>query len=182
VSEWGEDLGGAWVALFVGDPRRGRTVDAPEGEHFPPAELDGYRLSSANETTRVATYRATYRAATESAKVRPNTCGRCDATWTAKRAAHCGGCCRTFATVVLFDAHRSADGPHGTCLDPETVVGESGHRRLFFRDGMWRGPELTDEQRANLNRVWGGEADDAIPAWRGRCRSDEHAESGPECH
>jgi hypothetical protein len=46
-----------WLALFVGAPERRRLVAAAEGEHFPPATLDGYRLSSANETTRVATYR-----------------------------------------------------------------------------------------------------------------------------
>lgn len=92
------------------------------------------------------------------------TCSGCPAAWTAKSAAHCGGCHRLFATSTLFDAHRSVDGPHGTCLDPETVVGRDGERRLFFRDGMWRGPELTDEQRAKLAKVWGGEADEPIPA------------------
>lgn len=101
----------------------------------------------------------------ETRRVRPNTCGGCDATWTAPNAAHCGGCHRQFATVALFDAHRSADGDHGTCLDPATVVGRHGERRLFFRAGMWRGPELTEAQRANLRAtVWGGEADDRVPA------------------
>ena len=66
--------------------------------------------------------------------------------------------------MSLFDAHRSADGDHGTCLDPATVVGRHGERRLFFRAGMWRGPELTEEQRATLAKVWGGEADEPIPA------------------
>ena len=96
---------------------------------------------------------------------KPITCGGCDATWTAPGACHCGGCHRLFATLPLFDAHRSAEGAHGACLDPETVVGEYGQRRLFFRAGMWRGPELTEEQRANLReRVWGGGADGAVPA------------------
>jgi hypothetical protein len=79
-------------------------------------------------------------------------------------AAHCGSCHRLFAGVRLFDMHRSRDGEHGTCLDPETVLGEQGQQRLFFRDGMWRGPELTGEQRAKLAKVWGGEAGDSIPA------------------
>ncbi len=47
---------GEWQAVFVGDPTLNRPVVAPEGEHFPPARLDGHRLSSANEATRVATY------------------------------------------------------------------------------------------------------------------------------
>lgn len=90
-----------------------------------------------------------------------NTCGRCESWWTAQKAAHCGGCCETFATVRLFDLHRA----DGSCVRPDAVVSPSGERRLFFRAGMWRGPELTEEQRVNLrDRVWGGGADDAIPA------------------
>lgn len=45
-----------WQAEFVGDPSLNRPVAALDGEHFPPARLDGHRLSSANEATRVATY------------------------------------------------------------------------------------------------------------------------------
>lgn len=100
----------------------------------------------------------------ETRATRPNTCSGCDATWTANGSCHCGGCHRLFATIALFDAHRSADGDHGSCLEPEKVLGRDGERRLFFRDGMWRGPELTEEQRAKLASVWGGEAGDPIPA------------------
>lgn len=100
----------------------------------------------------------------EKRSARPNTCSRCDETWRDRRVAHCGGCCRTFASVALFDAHRSVEGPHGTCLDPETVLTRDGARRLFFRDGMWRGPALTAEQLARLKGAWGGEEDDPIPA------------------
>jgi len=89
------------------------------------------------------------------------TCSGCRAGWTALNAAHCSGCHRTFAGPGLFDIHRTAEG---RCLDPELVVGRDGQRRLFFRTGMWRGPELTDEQRAKLARTWGGEAGDPIPA------------------
>lgn len=81
----------------------------------------------------------------------PNTCGGCDATWTAPRAAHCAamGCHRTFASVALFDSHRSARGAHGSCIDPESVHhGKTGERLMFFRNGMWRGPEMTTEQKA----------------------------------
>ena len=73
--------------------------------------------------------------------------------WTAAGAAHCSACHRLFASVSLFDAHRSQDGPHGTCLDPETVLSRDGERRLFFRDGMWRGPEMSAERLEQLGRV-----------------------------
>lgn len=86
----------------------------------------------------------------EKRAVRPNTCSGCAATWQGLRVAHCRGCHRTFAGVGLFDLHRTADG---RCLDPETVVGRDGERRLFFRDGMWRGPEATEEKLAAL-RAW----------------------------
>lgn len=49
---------GAWLAVFVGALDRNRLVETEAGEHFPPPEMDGFRLSSANEATRVATYRA----------------------------------------------------------------------------------------------------------------------------
>lgn len=82
------------------------------------------------------------------------TCGGCDNTWTATGAAHCAAChTAPFATATLFDAHRSTrGGEHGSCVDPETLVIKSGPRTgeriMFFRDGMWRGPEMTEEQKA----------------------------------
>lgn len=99
----------------------------------------------------------------EKRPVRPNTCSACEVTWTGLSVAHCAAksCHRTFAGVGLFDAHRTADG---RCLDPEQLLTETGRRRAFFRDGMWRGPEMTEEQRAKLRSVWGGEAGDPIPA------------------
>lgn len=65
-------------------------------------------------------------------------------------AAHCAaeGCHRLFSTVGLFDAHRHSRGERGGCVDPEKITNSRGDRVLFFRDGMWRGPELTDEQKA----------------------------------
>lgn len=88
------------------------------------------------------------------------TCG-CGAEWTALNAAHCAapGCHRTFASVSLFDAHRSQEGEHGTCLDPETVLTRDGARRLFFRAGMWRGPEMDP---ALVERLWGGGSDAVV--------------------
>ena len=80
------------------------------------------------------------------------TCG-CGASWTALGAAHCSGCHALFASVGLFDAHRSREGEHGTCLDPETLTTKAGERRLLFRDGMWRGPEMSAERLEQLGRV-----------------------------
>jgi hypothetical protein len=102
----------------------------------------------------------------EKRPVRSNTCSGCEAAWTGLSVAHCAasGCHELFASVSLFDMHRSQDGDHGACIPPGEVQGRNGEQRLLFRDGMWRGPELTEEQRAKLRSVWGGEADDPIPA------------------
>jgi hypothetical protein len=71
-------------------------------------------------------------------------CVRCGKTWTGIRACHCAapGCHRTFGSVTYFDRHRSLAGEHGRCIDPATIDG------LFFRDGMWKGPEMDDEAKA----------------------------------
>lgn len=90
---------------------------------------------------------------TEPAAERPKqwiTCGGCPARWTATNAAHCSGCHELFAGLALFDAHRSADGEHGACIPPGQVQGRDGEQRMFFRAGMWRGPELSEEQRERL--------------------------------
>lgn len=73
-----------------------------------------------------------------------NTCNGCTATWTAQNAAHCSVCHHTFSTVALFDAHRHG----GRCLHPLWVLTKSGEKRMQFRNGMWRGPEMTEEQKA----------------------------------
>ena len=90
--------------------------------------------------------------ATEPRVVRRNTCSGCDATWTGLSVAHCAaaGCHETFASPALFDAHRSAEGERGACIPPAEVQGRTGGQRLFFRDGMWRGPELSEEERERL--------------------------------
>lgn len=80
-----------------------------------------------------------------------NTCNGCTAIWTAQNAAHCSVCHHTFSTVPLFDAHR----PRGRCLYPTFVLNTSGERRMFERNGMWRGPEMTEEQKAR--RFGGGQ-------------------------
>ena len=74
-------------------------------------------------------------------------CGSCSNTWTAVGACHCSACHETFAGVRLFDTHRSAGGERGRCADPGSITTEDGQRVMFFRDGMWRGPEMTDEQK-----------------------------------
>jgi hypothetical protein len=81
------------------------------------------------------------------------TCGGCGASWTGLAAAHCSACHRTFAAARLFDDHRSMVGPreHGSCRNPVTIT-RGGKRIMFWREGMWRGPEMTDEDRAR--RGW----------------------------
>lgn len=79
-------------------------------------------------------------------------CGRCPATWTGQSRAHCSGCHRTFSSVGTFDAHRSAAGGRGECLDPASVTNRAGEQVLFERDGIWSGPEMTDEAKARFGR------------------------------
>jgi len=76
-------------------------------------------------------------------------CSRCGSTWTALSAAHCGECCVTFSGVNLFDRHRYVTRDHGGCVDPAEMM-EKGRRVAFYRNGMWRGPELSEEQRNQL--------------------------------
>lgn len=83
-----------------------------------------------------------------------NTCSGCDATWTAVNACHCGGCHCTLSGLGLFDAHRSAEGPHGTCLDPATLTTKGGKPAAVFRGAMWRGPALTPDQVAKMKAIW----------------------------
>lgn len=76
------------------------------------------------------------------------TCSGCDASWTALNACHCSNCHATFSGVALFDRHRSvAGGEHGSCLPPGRLCATTGERVMFRRDGMWRGPEMTEEQK-----------------------------------
>lgn len=89
----------------------------------------------------------------EKRRVQPITCSGCDATWTALNAAHCTGCHRLFAAVQLFDAHRSQDGERGACIPPAEVQGRNGEQRLFFRAGMWRGPEMPEGAREAFRRL-----------------------------
>lgn len=86
------------------------------------------------------------------------TCNGCDHVWTARDAAHCGSChTAPFSTAPLFDAHRRETGERGTCLDPGRVTIRSGKRKgqrvMYLRDGMWRGPEMSDEAKA---KAFGG--------------------------
>lgn len=85
----------------------------------------------------------------------PNTCGGCKARWTGERPCHCSACHRTFAGVNLFDMHRTAKGERGECLTPATIRNRVEQPLMFFRNGMWRGPEMTEEQKA---AAFGGSA------------------------
>lgn len=78
----------------------------------------------------------------------PNTCGGCEASWTGDRPCHCSACHRTFAGVHLFDTHRTAKGERGECLNPASIRNRLEQPLMFFRNGMWRGPEMTEEQKA----------------------------------
>lgn len=61
----------------------------------------------------------------------------CNQSWTALTAAHCAVCHRTFSAVSLFDKHRKVNS--GECAIPGGVE---------FRNGMWRGPEMSEEVKA----------------------------------
>lgn len=75
-------------------------------------------------------------------------CSGCPARWSGFAVAHCRACHHTFAGVTLFDLHRDKRGDHGSCLDPEQVTSFAGDRVMFLRGGMWRGPEMTEAQKA----------------------------------
>ena len=80
-----------------------------------------------------------------------NTCAGCRATWTGLSLCHCGGCHQTFGGAALFDAHRTQHGEFGTCRRPADMVMTSGVRAgepvMFLREGVWRGPEMSDEDK-----------------------------------
>jgi hypothetical protein len=72
---------------------------------------------------------------------------RCGARWTARGLAHCGGCHNSYSGISTFDQHRSMTGEHGVCKRPAEVVNSLGERLLWLRDGVWRGPELTEDEK-----------------------------------
>jgi hypothetical protein len=74
---------------------------------------------------------------------------KCGQKWTALGAAHCSACCNTFSGVGLFDKHRYVFGEHGACLDPAEMMYQ-GQRAAYFRDGMWRGPLMDEEDRLRI--------------------------------
>lgn len=74
-----------------------------------------------------------------------HSCNGCGARWTGLSPCHCGACHRTFAGIALFDRHRDQHGERGHCVDPATITKGSP---IEFREGMWRGPEMTEEQKA----------------------------------
>lgn len=78
------------------------------------------------------------------------TCGGCDNTWTGLSRTHCGACHITLNGIGLFDLHRSQESEHGLCLDPAAIVGRDGQPRMFLRNGIWSGPESTEEEKQRL--------------------------------
>lgn len=82
----------------------------------------------------------------------PNSCSGCDATWTGMAPAHCSGCHRLFASAGLFDQHRKATrgiAEDSKCIDPVTIR-KNDIRVMFFREGMWRGPQVSAEDKARM--------------------------------
>lgn len=73
-------------------------------------------------------------------------CGGCEARWRGTAQAHCGACHRSFNSVSAFDQHRRRD----TCLDPLDVRDRDGYAAMRLIDGVWRGREMPDEQRARF--------------------------------
>lgn len=87
-----------------------------------------------------------------------NTCSGCDSSWAStptQSFCHCGAreCHRLFSGARLFAMHRSAEGEHGTCLDPAGIVDDDGKRVMFLRGGVWRGPEMSPEAAAKLREI-----------------------------
>lgn len=83
------------------------------------------------------------------------TCGGCDNTWTGLTYAHCGACHITFAGVGLFDRHREREeGGDAHCVAPPMIVDKNDDPMMFLRaDGIWHGPEATEEQKAKLKAL-----------------------------
>jgi hypothetical protein len=77
-----------------------------------------------------------------------HTCKGCDASWTGLKMCHCSACHQTFSTVALFDRHRSFEGQHGSCRDPATLIDRKGNPVMVLTGGVWRGPQMTPEQKA----------------------------------
>ncbi|WP_456300258.1 FDXHR family putative zinc-binding protein [Saccharopolyspora oryzae] len=76
------------------------------------------------------------------------TCHQCPNTWTGTSRCHCSSCHHTFSGLALFDRHRR----NGRCHHPETLRGQAGERLAHLRGGLWAGPEMTNEQKAE---AWG---------------------------
>jgi hypothetical protein len=81
------------------------------------------------------------------------TCGGCPATWSGIGKCHCSTCHRTFSALSGFDLHRSRRGPHGSCVDPATLLTGTGAAVLIERDSVWSAPAMDADTMA---RVVGG--------------------------
>jgi hypothetical protein len=60
-----------------------------------------------------------------------------------RSGAHCGTCHRTFGGVRAFDLHRQGPVSGRVCADPATVG-------LVERDGVWRQPPMSDDDRTRV--------------------------------
>lgn len=70
-------------------------------------------------------------------------CGR---KWAGLREAHCTLCHRQFSTVRNFDAHRINRGPVTECVDPLTIPGRDGKRRMRIRESAWGDVYVLDSE------------------------------------
>lgn len=78
---------------------------------------------------------------------------RCGHTWTGLSPAHCSACHKTFAAPGLFDRHRTAHGDHGQCKNPAHIHHQTtGEPLMYYRNGMWRGREMTDAEKLARRR------------------------------
>jgi len=84
-------------------------------------------------------------------------CGGCDTRWSGVSRCHCAGCHRTFAGANLFDRHRRDIKGEGLCLDPETIVSKSDHRKgereMFLTASLWQGVETPAVRRRPVASV-----------------------------
>lgn len=72
--------------------------------------------------------------------------GRCGRVLAPRTAPQWDATARSVRSACSMRTARSP-GDHGTCRDPAALT-RVGERAMFHRDGMWRAPEMTSEQKA----------------------------------
>lgn len=72
-------------------------------------------------------------------------CNTCHVTWGGLSRCHCCACHITFSSVRYFDQHRWSRGKEHGCWHPSEL--RTGGLPLVCRDGVWGGPEMSEEQK-----------------------------------